>query len=62
MNEIAMNRPTSVAPEMVERLSSLSPAHRLTVTEFLKTGRWVLLTDEMEAETEAVNRLDRDDL
>jgi hypothetical protein len=56
-----MTPPKTVTPAMVERLSSLSPAHRLTVAEFLKTGRWIL-TDGMEAETEAINRFDRDDL
>ena len=35
-------RPVTVSREEVEKISSLSPAHRLTVQSFLNTGRWMI--------------------
>jgi hypothetical protein len=37
-----MTPPETVSHEEVEKISALSPAHRLTVQEFLDSGRWML--------------------
>ena len=38
--------PEQVTRQEVEKISSLSPAHRVSVKSLLKTGRWVIANNQ----------------